>query len=1104
MLKEELRKRLRPYIDSFTRKGELYLQGGNLFLYLLFLALLCEEKDRKFLIVIPETHAVEEEEFDFIKEITGKEILYFPPLAPSLYPKFPPSLTVNAVRTKVLYRVAAELADLVVAPWNSLVKLPLREKFRSQVLLLQQGEEVDMEFVEAFLEELGYSKAELVEEPGQYSVRGGIVDFFSPWEDNPCRIEFDEDFISSIRTFDPHTQRSIKKVNEAKIVPLREYPLRDGVKSFEEEAKKRWPGKDFSYHLERLISQVLEGEEPPEWHYLVRTGKEWGSPFEYFEKYEVVHLDPAIMKREREEKVSLWKEEHQQRSNQFYLSLPPEELLPTGPEAKIKFFEKELEVRADKVSFSPLPSFTGKLSTWIENLERERARGRKCYIVIKEKTRAERLLSAFSDKIYPSSVLQGSLKRGFLLEDLLVYGEENLFPPSPFIKPEKRRVEVFKTDFRDIKVGSPIVHSDYGVGIFKGLVRLKQEGIEGEFMLIEYADGEKLYLPVERFDKIYPFTVMEGQPVRVDRLSGIRWRRLKSRVRRSMEKLVESLLQLYAERKAKQGFAFKSGDEWLSQFEAEFPFEETPDQSRTWEEVKRDMGSPWPMDRLIVGDVGFGKTEIAMRAAFKAVVNGKQVAVLCPTTVLALQHLRTFRERFANFPVIIEGLTRLTPASKQQEILEKLREGRIDIIIGTHRLLSDDVGFKDLGLLIIDEEQRFGVRHKEKIKEMKRTVDCLTMTATPIPRTLSLALFNIWDMSVIQTPPKGRLAIETFVLPYSEEVFAQALHTELARGGQVYVVCNNIEQLNSLAENVKKLHPASKPVVLHGKMKSSEVERRMLDFIAGKYNVLVTTTIIENGVDIPNVNTLVVIDAHRFGLAQLYQLRGRVGRFTRQAYAYLFYNEEETLSDMARERLKAIKEFSQLGSGFRLAAVDMQLRGAGTLLGRQQHGHMEELGFDYYMKLLEETIAEMKGEGVRDVELSLGFDFSIPSFYIPQVDERINFYRRIISCRSLQELKEVLEEMQDKYGKAPEAIEPLISLGKIKILARQMGIKKIERKGAFLEVAFYSESPPDPVKLMEFLKKKKGRFTEGGFLIEVKPSARAIENILQELYNFLK
>ncbi len=1103
MLAEKLREKFAFAIEEFSHRGKLSLQGGDLDFYLLLLAFLAEGTGRRFLLITPSEREPSPDFISFVKELVGREVVYLPPYSSSLYPKLPPSLALCARRAEALYRAGAGLADVVVTPWNSLLLLPEREKFLSQVLVLHEGEEVDLDFVASFLQELGYRETDQVKEPGEFALRGGILDFFSPWSSQPHRLEFDEERLVSIRTFDPHSQRSTGKAKEARIAPLRDYPMVEGLEEFKEKASQLWPDKGFSYHLESIAEKLLQGEEPPEWHLLVRAVGSWEKAEEFFKGFTWAFLDRSLLLSEREKNMEEWREQHRQRLKQFYLSLPPGRLLSPLAEPAVLLYEKELAGEARSLSYSPLPAFTGKLSAWVESVRKEMEQGREVFVVIKERRRLERVLSAFSQELEGLKTFEGSLKRGFVFENLVLYGEENLFPPSPVVRPAPSKAEVFRGDFKDIKVGSPIVHSDYGVGIFRGLVKLEEGDLKGEYMLIEYADGEKLYLPVERFDRIYPFTVLEGQPVKIDRLSGVRWSQLKARARRSMARFLESLLQLYAERKARKGFSFREGKEWLSQFEAEFPFEETPDQTRAWEEVRRDMESPWPMDRLLVGDVGFGKTEIAMRAAFLAVVNGKQVAVLCPTTVLALQHLRTFRERFANFPVRIEALTRLTPQSEQKRIIEELKEGRIDIVIGTHRLLSDDVGFKDLGLLIIDEEQRFGVRHKEKIKELKRTVDCLTMTATPIPRTLSLALFNIWDMSIIQTPPKGRLAIETFVLPYSDEVFAQALSQELSRGGQVYVVCNNIELLEGLALKVKELAPSAQTVVLHGKMKAAEVERRMLDFIQGRYNVLVTTTIIENGVDIPNVNTLVVMDAHRFGLAQLYQLRGRVGRSTRQAYAYLFYSEEE-IKGLAGERLKAIKEFSQLGSGFRLAAMDLQLRGAGTLLGHAQHGHMEQLGFDFYMKLLEETVAELKGEKLEELEVSLGFDLSISSDYIPQVDERINYYRRISSCRDFAQLRQLAEEMEDRFGKLHPTAENLFTFGRIKVLCRMLGIKRLERKGDVLEVEFQDGALPDPAAVASFLSSKGGRFTERGFTVKIKPQLAAIENILKQLYNLMK
>jgi transcription-repair coupling factor (superfamily II helicase) len=633
----------------------------------------------------------------------------------------------------------------------------------------------------------------------------------------------------------------------------------------------------------------------------------------------------------------------------------------------------------------------------------------------------------------------------------------------------------FLSDLRDLKVGDLIVHVDHGIGQFVGLKQISVAGgdVVQEFLELRYHGDAKLFVPVERLDLIQKYTGGAKPPL--DRLGGTSWEKAKSKVKKAMRDMAEELLKLYAARKAVPGYAFSGDTHWQEEFEDAFAYDLTPDQATAVADIKRDMESATPMDRLLCGDVGYGKTEVAMRAAFKAVMDGKQVAVLSPTTVLASQHLKTLRERFAAFPAKIDMVSRFRTKQEIKEALENLAAGRLDIIVGTHRLLSKDVQFKDLGLLIVDEEQRFGVAHKERIKQMRKKVDVLTMTATPIPRTLNMSLVGIRDMSVIETPPKDRLAIQTNVVKFDSKVIVSAIRQEMDRGGQVYFVHNRVESIYSMGNLLQRLVPDARIVVGHGQMAEDALERAMLDFMAHKYDILLATTIVENGLDIPNANTMIINRADRYGLSQLYQLRGRVGRSDRAAYAFLLIPPEEALSPVARKRLSAIKEFSDLGSGFRVAALDLEIRGAGNLLGGEQSGQIDTVGFEMYMKLLEETIKELKGEDLEDdlrATVNLKVDFRLDDSYVPDMNQRLMIYRRMANARSEDEIGRLVDEVRDRYGAPPTAVLNLADFARIRVLADGLGVETIDRADATIVIKFRQKSKVDLTNVIALVQER--------------------------------
>jgi transcription-repair coupling factor (superfamily II helicase) len=704
----------------------------------------------------------------------------------------------------------------------------------------------------------------------------------------------------------------------------------------------------------------------------------------------------------------------------------------------------------------------------------------------------------------PVIVTVGHLSGGFELPQsrLIVHVEGDVFDETAdpvdrrpaaaerTQKSEKRKrkskAAAFLSDFRDLKPNDYVVHIDHGVARFGGLQTLDLGPRTGEFMLLFYADEAKLYVPVERLDLVQRYSSAEGHQPQLDRLGGLGWQKTKAKAKRAMRDMADELLRLYAERKLVGGYAFAADTPWQQEFEDGFPFVLTPDQETAIEDVKKDMEEPVPMDRLLCGDVGYGKTEVAMRAAFKSVMEGKQAAILTPTTVLAYQHYDTFRNRFAPFPVKVELLSRFRSSKEQKEVVKKIEAGEIDVIIGTHRILSKDVQFKDLGLVVVDEEQRFGVAHKERLKHLKKKVDVLTLSATPIPRTLNMSLSGMRDMSLIETPPRDRLAIQTQVVQFSESVIKSAIDLELSRGGQVFFIHNRVETIETIAALVKRLVPNARMVVGHGQMNEKDMERVMLDFIDYKYDVLVATTIIENGIDIPRANTIIINRADHYGLSQLYQLRGRVGRSSRRAYAYLLIPSEQELSPIARRRLAAIREFSDLGAGFRIAALDLELRGAGNLLGGEQSGHMEALGFDLYTQMLERTVAELQGEEVEDetsVTLNLGVDVAIPEEYISDMGQRLRTYKRVSSARDEATLMAIRTETEDRYGRIPEPVDRLFDYARLRRVSEELGIVSIDKTPDGVAIKFSEKARISPEKLGVLVAENEGAvFTPNGVL----------------------
>jgi transcription-repair coupling factor (superfamily II helicase) len=743
--------------------------------------------------------------------------------------------------------------------------------------------------------------------------------------------------------------------------------------------------------------------------------------------------------------------------------------------------------------------FHGNIVDFVETAKQKNGKSSPLFVMQSRgmAERIEEILLDYNVVVSPESIIVGELSGGFEMpsRDLIVYTEGDIFGettqaavPARRTQPTTRKsnLAAFISDFRDLKAGDYVVHVDHGIGRFEGLQTIESGGTQREFMLLIYADNSKLFVPVERLDLVSRYSSGEAAEVALDRLGGIGWQKTKAKAKRAMRDMADELLRLYAERKLVTGYAFSPDAPWQHEFEDAFPYDLTVDQAAAIEDVKGDMETAIPMDRLIIGDVGYGKTEVAMRAAFKAVMDGKQVAVLTPTTILAYQHFESFRKRFAAFPAKIDLLSRFRSTKEQKAVVESAEKGDVDVVIGTHRILSNDVKLPKLGLVVVDEEQRFGVAHKEKLKHLKKKVDVLTLSATPIPRTLNMSLLGMRDMSVIETPPRDRLAINTQVVQFGESVIRSAIELELARNGQVFFIHNRVETIEAIAALVQKIVPNARIAIGHGQMNEKQMEQVMLDFIDYKYDILVATTIIENGIDIPRANTIIINRADNYGLSQLYQLRGRVGRSNRRAYAYMLIPSEIELTPIARRRLSAIREFSDLGAGFRIAALDLELRGAGNILGGQQSGHLDALGFDLYTKMLERTIAELRGDEIADetsVSINLGIDVSIPKDYISDTSQRLRTYKRISSAESDAALSQIHSEIGDRYGQIPESVENLFAYGRLRKLAEEVRVMSIDKTADGIAIKLTENANVSPENLMKLLSENEGAvFSPNGVL----------------------
>jgi len=1044
-----------------------------------------------------------------------------------------PHSEIQEQRAATLWKIAnagkSHSARLVIAPLEAAcMKLFGREFYRALALHLKRGEEYMPEMIVEHLLSVGYTKVDVVEMAGQVTLRGGIIDVYSPETDRPVRIDFFDDEIETIRKFDPETQRSLtqtgSQMEDILLLPLTETPV----------TEKLLTAINARLTRAELAGAVLEGgEEPAE--LLTHAGSHASGAtvfpgWEFFApvagaKHTLLDLlaaggvsprvfieEPAMVKNQGERWWNKIEQRHERsgignlvRPEDIYLS--PWDL----DDCMRTFSGCELDQlglvdvldgdRSDlsEVDFSTRPTqrFHGSIPALIDALNALMKQDARILLAAHNQGEVERLAGLLQEYKVPyrlgsrsevpgsatvyseSSYLAGELRTPVIIKtamaagvqvldldratarQLVIFGAQDLTDDADVtarpVRRSKSKTSAFISDFRDLTVGDYVVHVEHGIAKYCGLRVIEEPDAPTlELMILEFADEAKLYVPLTRLDLIQKYRSTDTGPApQLNKLGTQQWQKTKARVKKAMADMTAELLILYAQRKAAKGTPFSPDTNMQREFEDAFDFNETDDQLSAIADIKADMESTQPMDRLLCGDVGYGKTEVAMRAAFKAVQDSKQVAVLTPTTVLSFQHYESFKKRFANFPVNIEMISRFRTAKEQKEILEKVADGKIDILIGTHRLLSKDLKFQDLGLLIVDEEQRFGVKHKERLKQMRASIDVLAMSATPIPRTLHMSLIGLRDMSVIETPPKDRMAIQTIVAKFDEKLVRTAIEMEMERGGQTYFVHNRVETIYELAAKIRELVPSARVVIGHGQLPEAELERVMLAFMNHEYDVLVATSIIENGLDIPLANTIIINRADRHGLSELYQLRGRVGRSNRRAYSYLLIPPEKELTEISRRRLAALKEFSDLGAGFKIAALDLELRGAGNMLGGEQSGHIEAIGFEMYTTMLEEAVRKMKGEADKPahagVSINLGISVRIDADYIPEENQRLRMYKRIAGAEDFAALADVRAELQDRYGTPPEAVLNLLAAAEIRLHCEQLGIAQLDRKRTQIE-----------------------------------------------------
>ena len=1069
---------------------------------------------------------------DDLSYFTDK-VIYLPKKEIVTYDYVAESKDLPYQRIEALNKIQEMKTGIVVTTAEAAIQKMISSKaLYKNTLKFKIGDEYKLEDVKQKLIDLGYVRYDLIDGRGQFSVRGGIVDI-SVTEKTGIRIEFWGDEVDSIRYFNIISQRSTENIEKVTIYPAHEYLLEKNI----EEVTKKISETIYPDELQEQVNQDIESIKNGNYiskmdRYLNAFYETQSTILDYISEKYILVLDEMNKIEHRIENVN------KDSQNVIQLLMEKSKIVPEALknlENNMQFREKienknivymdkfddEVKIEAEKYNwvYKEKNFYKSEIELLIKELIKAQETKKKIYILAENKEKAKKICSLLDENEiinkYEENLNQtiisknteslvivslGKLSAGYECYDI----NQLVITSQELIEGEKRKSykssafkEGEKVVFADLKVGDYVVHKNYGIGIFIGVNTITADGTTKDYIKIKYYGDDVLYVPTNQLDSVRKYIGGDEGGLKVNKLGTKEWLKTKAKVKKNLREVAQELIELYAKREKAKGYAFSKDTPWQVQFEDSFPYQETDDQLRCIDEVKKDMESDKPMDRLLCGDVGYGKTEVAIRAAFKAVMDGKQVAYLAPTTVLAEQQYKEFKERMANFAVRVEVLNRFKTKKQQDEIVKKIKLGEVDIIVGTHRILSDDVEFKDLGLLIIDEEHRFGVKAKEKIKQYKTNVDVLTMTATPIPRTLHMSIVGVRDMSVIYEPPYNRKPVQTYVLEYDSEVVREAITRELERKGQVFYLFNNVERIMQKADEISRLVPEARVAYAHGQMTGNEIENIMEEFIEGKTDILVCTTILESGIDIPNANTIIVENADRMGLAQLYQIRGRVGRSDRQGYAYITYKRDKLLSEIADKRLKAIKEFTEFGSGFKIAMRDLEIRGAGSLLGEIQHGHLEQVGYDTYCNLLDEVVREIQGEKVEpeiDVQIDLDATCYIPDTYISDSSQKIEIYQDIALCKNEEDIQNVIDEMIDRFGNMPKEIENLIEIARIKILCKKLNISKVQGRRSF--VLFMFEPGELSIDINELVKKYKNRikFTQG-----IKPQITLALNNLSEI-----
>lgn len=992
---------------------------------------------------------------------------------------------VDARRLKSYLRLFKKEKIILVTYADAIAKKYIPKKMiMDNIFKLKVGKTMDIKELAQKLTHLGYQRVSKVEGFGQFSVRGGIVDIFTLLYEQPLRIEFFDDEIESIRLFDIYSQKSTDKKKIVEITPSRNfiYPedVSEGVEKLRQDTgeytdpdiirnMEKIERKEYFDGLENYIDYLYEGQ--------VET------IFDYLNEDALIYIDDATRCKERvknlgiefKDNYTLNLERGLATRTQGGLLYSFEEAL-CGAEHKKTIFNtvlpkplNDLNIRESiAIDARDIPGFNGRLELFVEEVKRLRHSGYKLVIAAGTNEKAKKIQKLFIESdiesIYSTKrdvelktsqivVIGANISKGFQYPGVkfqVITDREMVGSNKAGIKKKKKKKKKGAKieSFLELKVGDYVVHENSGVGKYTGIEQIGINGIKKDYLKIVYQGGDNLYVPIDQMDKVQKYIGGDVEKVKINKLGSPEWTKAKRKVKKEIEDMTKDLIELYAKRESRKGFKYSKDTIWQQEFESKFPYQETDDQLKAIKETKADMQSKKAMDRLVCGDVGYGKTEVAIRATFKAVMDGKQVALLVPTTILAQQHYNTFSERFEDYPIRVEVLSRFRTPKQQKQIIEDAKKGLVDVLIGTHRIVSKDITLPKLGLVVVDEEQRFGVKHKESLKKIKENVDVLTLSATPIPRTLHMSLSGIRDMSIIEEPPQERYPVMTYVIESKDSIIQDEIHKELARGGQVFFVYNRVEGIAEMASRIRKLVPDARVGVAHGKMSSKELENTILSFLSKEFDVLVCTTIIETGMDIANANTMIIYDADKMGLSQLYQLRGRVGRSTRQGYAYLMYERNKVLSEVAEKRLKAIKEFTEFGSGFKIAMRDLEIRGAGDVLGAQQHGHMAIIGYELYVKMLNDAISKIKGEEViedRDVEIDLNANAYIPSTYIDDEMTKLEMYKKIATIDSKEDMYDMQEELEDRFSDIPKETQTLLNIAYIKSLCKRLKIDRVKQ-----------------------------------------------------------